>query len=157
MSLKDKLEKINKEASLPSIDIENVKKEWVSKVEKLYNQIKDWFSSYIDDGLFDIVEKSKIITEENLGGYDIKQLECKFGKNCLVIEPMGRDILGAWGRVDVYFRGNKSDKYMLVLLGEEFNSAAWHLLSFQDKSKRMEWNKENLEKLIENWIDKNTF
>lgn len=157
MSLKDKLEKLNKETSSQKVDLERVKKDWLEKIDELYSQTNDWFDSYIKEGLFTVVEKEKKINEEHLGVYQTKQLEYEFGQNCLVIEPMGRNIIGAWGRVDVYFRGNKSDKYILVLLGEKFESATWYLSSFQDKRKRLEWNKENLEKLIENWIDKNTF
>jgi hypothetical protein len=156
MSLKEKLEKINKVSSLENVDIEKVKQEWFDRVNTLYTQTKDWFKSYITDGLFVIVEKDKKINEEHLGSYTIIQLEYEFGEHSLVFEPMGRNILGAWGRIDVYLRGSKSDRYMLILLGEKFDSADWILSSFQDKSIRIPLNKENLEKIIENWIDTNS-
>jgi hypothetical protein len=81
-------------------------------------------------------------------------LEYKFGQYSLIFEPMGRNIIGAWGRVDVYVSGFKSDKYMLILIGDSFNDADWFFSSFQDKRIKMAFNKDNIEKIIENWIDK---
>ncbi|OIP02196.1 MAG: hypothetical protein COX70_01870 [Flavobacteriales bacterium CG_4_10_14_0_2_um_filter_32_8] len=157
MGLKDKLQKLSKTETTKKIDLEKVISEWQTEVEKTLKETLDWLKPYLEQGLLKAVEKEKTIKEEILGEYTIKQLEYEFGKFRLVFEPMGRNILGAWGRIDVYLRGSKTDKYVLVLLGENFKISKWYLSSFQDKSKRTEFNKKNLEKLIEEWIDKNTF
>jgi hypothetical protein len=157
MSLKEKLEQINKDSSSQNTDIEQVKNEWIERVEALFAQTTDWLAPYLKEGLFKIVEKVKNINEEQLGAYRMKQLEYEFGEHCLIIEPMGRNIIGSWGRIDIYFRGNKTDKYLLILLGDTFDTATWYLSSFQDKRLRFDWNKDNFEKLIENWIDNNSF
>ena len=84
------------------------------------------------------------------------QLEFEFDAFRLVFEPMGRNILGAIGRIDVYLRGRKTDKYVLVLLETEEGNTKWVLSTFSDKSVRIEFNKVNMERLIEDWIDQNT-
>ena len=156
MSLKEKLVKINRTSATESVDLEKVTQDWIERVNALYIQINDWFQSYLTDGLFVIVKKEKQINEEHLSSYGICQLEYEFGNHSVVFEPMGRNILGEWGRIDVYLRGGKVDKYILVLIGDTFDSAEWVLSSFQDRSIKVPFNKENLEKVIENWIDDNS-
>jgi len=157
MGLEDKLQKLNKSDTSKKVDLKKVLLEWQTQVKDTLDETQNWLKSYLDQGLLKVVEKEKTINEEILGEYKVKQLEYEFGKFRLVFEPMGRNILGAWGRIDVYLRGNKTNKYVLVLLGEKFETSKWYLSSFQNKSKRDEFNKVNLEKLIEDWIDKNTF
>ena len=157
MGLEDKLQKLSKTKTPKKVDSEKVLFEWKTEVEKTLKKTMDWLKSYQDKGLLKAMEKEKTIREEVLGEYKVKQLEYEFGKFRLVFEPMGRNILGAWGRIDVYLRGSKTDKYVLILLGEKFETSKWYLSSFQDKSKRTDFNKKNLENLIEDWIDKNTF
>lgn len=157
MGLKDKLQKISKTETTKKVDLKKVLSEWQKQVQITLTKTQDWLKPYLEQGLLKVVENEKTINEEIFGEYKVKQLEYEFGKYRLVFEPMGRNILGAWGRIDVYFRGNKTDKYVLVLLGEKFETSKWYLSSFQNKSKRIEFNKENLEKLIEDWIDQNTF
>ncbi len=130
--------------------------EWLAEIDRTLNETKFWFKPYIESGIFRIVEKEIFITEEYLGAYRTKQLEYEFGTFRLVFEPMGRNIFGASGRIDVYLRGNKVDKYMIVLLETEEGIRKWFLSPFKDKSIRIEFNKANMEKLIEDWIDQNT-
>lgn len=67
---------------------------------------------------------------------------------------MGRNVIGVWGRIiDVYVRDYK---YLLILLGDDFKTAKWVLLAFLDKRIRMNLNKENIEIIIENYIEKVT-
>ena len=156
MSLKEKLQSLNKSKNDTKIDWEKKKTDWQTEIDKTLNETKEWFQQYINSELFRVVEIEKSITEEYLGTYNVKQLEYEFGTFRLVFEPMGRNILGALGRIDIYLRGNKTDKYLLVLLETEDGTSKWFLSSFKDKTKRMEFNKTNMEKLIEDWIDQNT-
>ncbi|MCD4795385.1 MAG: hypothetical protein K8R54_19290 [Bacteroidales bacterium] len=157
MGLKDKLEELNKTKSIDEIDTQKIISDWQKEVKETLGKTKKWFKSYIDKGLLKTIENNKNITEEQLGSYEIDLLEYEFGRNSfLVFEPVGRNILGAWGRIDVYLRGRKTDKYILVLLGDNFKNAKWFLAPFTDKSKKIEFNKANLEGLIEKWIDQNT-
>ncbi len=156
MSLKDKLQKLNESKQSSAIDWESRKTEWQKAVQTVLTEIKEWFKPYIESGLFQIVETEKSITEEYLGTYNTNQLEFQFNSFRLVFEPMGRNILGAMGRIDVYLRGRKTDKYVLILLETKDKEANWFLSTFKDKSVRIEFNKANTEKLIEDWIDENT-
>ena len=155
MNLKEKLEKLNDSRFVEQIDWEKRKADWQMQVEEILNETKRWFQPYIESRLFQLVETEKTLTEEDLGTYRAKQLEYLFGSFRLVFEPVGRNILGASGRIDVYMRGNKIDKYVLVLL-ETNDGLRWFLSPFKDKSIRMEFNQTNMEKLIEDWIDQNS-
>ena len=153
MSLKEKLQQINKTAISKQNDAEKIKNNWISKIENLYSQTKEWFDPYLKEGLFSENKKKKFIHEEDIGHYEVTQLEYEFGKYSLIFEPMGTNIIGAFGRIDVYLTGKKSDKYMLVLLGDDFKSANWFIASFQNKSNKFEFTKSHFEQIIENWID----
>jgi hypothetical protein len=157
MSLKDKLRKISEADKKVEVDIPKIISQWQHEVEKTLNETKVWFKEYIDQGIFTVIETEKSLNEEIIGDYKIKMIEYEIGKFRLVFEPMGHNIIGAWGRIDVFFRGNKTDKYVLILLGEKFETSTWFLSSFQNKSIRIEFNKVNVEKLVEEWIDKNSF
>lgn len=156
MSLKEKLQELNKSKTSNQIDWESRKTDWQNAVNTVLTEIKDWFRPYIEADLFQVVETEKNISEEYIGTYKTTQLEFGFNSFRLVFEPMGRNILGAMGRIDVYLRGRKTDKYVLVLLETKEGKAKWFMSPFNDKSVRIEFNKINMEKLIEEWIDQNT-
>ncbi len=153
MSLKVKLEKLKASQTGNQIDWQQRKKEWIQKVNDVLNQTKSWFSAYAQDGLIKPIETQKTISEEFLGDYQATQLEYEFGTNRLVFEPMGRNIVGGKGRIDVYLRGRKIDKYILVLLETTGGEEKWFLSPFEDKSRRTEFTKESLEQLVEGWIE----
>ena len=155
MSLQEKLQKLG-EAHPPNvINWEARKKEWQDENEAILSEIKSWFQPLIASGVFQVIEHEKDITEEYLGTYKIKQLEFAFSSFRLVFEPVGRNVMGANGRIDVYLRGNKVDKYILVLLDTQGGPKRWFLTPFNDKSNRVEFNKPNMERILESWIDKN--
>ena len=156
MGLKEKLQRLNDSKTSGQIDWGLRTIEWQNAVEAVLSEVKNWFEPYIKSGLIHVVEVEKSISEENMGTYTTTQLEFEFDAFRLVFEPMGRNILGAIGRIDVYLRGRKTDKYVLVLLETEEGNTKWVLSTFSDKSVRIEFNKVNMERLIEDWIDQNT-
>jgi len=155
MSLKEKLEKLNK-SNGDSVDWQKRKTDWQNDVDIILTETKKWFQPYLDSNLFILKETKKTITEEFIGTYSVSLLEFEFGTYRLVFEPVGRNILGAMGRIDVFLRGSKSDKYMLILLETKAGESKWFLSPFKDKSQRVEYTHSNIEKLIETWLDQNT-
>jgi len=153
MGLTEKLRAIRDAEKQKSEDIGLLKQQWQEAVDKVLNETKNWFSEYLELGLFKAIEDKKTIHEELLGDYVVNTIEYEISQYRLVFEPVGRIILGSWGRIDVYFRGHKTDKYILVLLGESFENAKWQIAPSQDRTKRKDFTKENIESIIETWLD----
>ncbi len=157
MSLTEKLRAIRDAENQKKDDSIKLKEQWQEAVQKILTETKSWFSEYIEQGLFKAIEGKKIVHEELLGEYSVSTIDYEIGNFRLAFDPIGRVILGSWGRIDVYFRGNKTDKYMLILIGESFDNAKWYLSPFQDRSNRKEFTKENIESIIETWIDQHKY
>ena len=79
------------------IDWESKKNEWVKLVNELCDEMKIWAES---QGWF-VDKHEKTITEEHLGTYIVHELFIKNSEGRLTIEPIGRNIIGAEGRVDI--------------------------------------------------------
>jgi hypothetical protein len=156
MTLTEKLQKIKNAKNLHDEDPVHQRKVWQLEIEKIYAEIKLWFSSYIDSGLFNVIEPPKNIEEEALGIYTVNVLELEFGNLRLVFEPIARNIFGYNGLMYVYIRGNKSDRYQLLLQETDNDTQKWILSSFKDRSIRFDFNKANMERLLEQWIDQYT-
>jgi len=156
MSLKEKLQKLNESAPITNSDWQKKKDDWQKQIEAVLKATKEWFKPYIESNLFQLKETKKDITEEFIGTYTVNQLEFEFGSFRLVFEPVGLNIIGAMGRIDVFFRGNKTDKYILILLETKEGEAKWFIAPFKDKTLRVEYTNANIESIIETWIDQNT-
>lgn len=125
MGLETKLQRLHESKSNNHIDWEKRKTEWQSEILKIFDETKLWLKSYIESGLIHVEESEILIREEFLGAYKVKQLEFEFGDFQLVFEPVGRNTYGAKGRIDLYLRGSKSDKYVLVLLDSDESKLKW--------------------------------
>jgi hypothetical protein len=82
---------------MPNIDWDARKTAWISQVSELAETIKSWGSE--KHWLID--EHSKRLTEEHLGSYSVPELFIKTPQGQIVVEPVGRNIIGAEGRVDI--------------------------------------------------------
>jgi hypothetical protein len=156
MSLKDKLEKFKEEKKSSDIDWNQRKLEWKDQIDQLFKTIEEWFSDYVLDDYMKKELGTKVIKEEYLGDYEVPTLTYEIGPYSMHFEPMGRNIIGGKGRIDMYLKGYKSSKYLLILAEDDEKSDYWVLVPFNDKTKRIKLEKESLEKLIESWIDKSS-
>lgn len=99
------------------IDWELKKEEWVKDIEVLLNQIKGYFEKYKDN--VSLEEQILSINEEYLGIYATKKLIIKFNNDTVTFTPIGRNIIGAKGRIDME---GKAGKVKFVLVGEHSSS-----------------------------------
>ena len=72
-------------------------REWQDLVNALLNQIRQWS----EEKNWTVVEQPKEITEDRLGTYSLPELTMRLPGGNLIVEPIGRDIVGADGRVDI--------------------------------------------------------
>ena len=100
-----------------TIDWELKKEEWIKEVETFLEQIKCYFENYKESVV--INEQSLTINEEYLGSYTSKKLIVRFNNDTVTFTPIGRNIIGAKGRVDME---GKAGKVKFVLVGENSQS-----------------------------------
>ena len=153
MALKEKLKQDLESRDKSQVDWDKRKQEWISSVNELNSQIKTWFSDYEAEGLvkFKLTQKQK--TEEYIGQYKVNVLHMLFANDKeIIIEPMGTLIIGAWGRLDVYFRGYNSEKQYILRSREDNGNFSWQIVNAQNKREIRPLTKEALEELIEKWF-----
>jgi hypothetical protein len=73
------------------------KKQWRLALAELFDSIAQWAEA---EGWL-VARKHKEISESKLGTYEAGELLVRTPNGHLVVEPIGRDIVGAEGRVDI--------------------------------------------------------
>jgi hypothetical protein len=118
MSLKDTLEKRQREsAQIQSLDKQAYIDEWKHAVDSLLRQIEEFLHEYKERGWLQFETGKLQVTEDALDTYEISQLTLRApGSAVIMIEPVGRMIIGAVGRVDIYRQGHiaKDDRVMVL-------------------------------------------
>jgi hypothetical protein len=71
---------------------------WVSVLAKVIDDIEAWAkaSSWL------VSRKEKTISEEHTGTYAVPVLDIKTPGGWVVVDPIGREVLGCDGRIDIY-------------------------------------------------------
>ncbi|MCP4108955.1 MAG: hypothetical protein GY749_26060 [Desulfobacteraceae bacterium] len=154
MNLEEKLKKISQNRKKKDSEINWDKKRdtWIDQVSKLYEDIEKWLETYIEKNYISLHFYEIALSEENIGKYDISVLELDLGEPSVVFRPVGANIIGADGRVDVYMNGHLSDKKMLILREEKEQIFQWELWDTTDKSDRKPFDCEALEKILDEWL-----
>jgi hypothetical protein len=161
MDFKEKLKKISQKDKGRPIDWNQRKVEWVENVDKLYKQVELWFCEYLDEGLMDIDVSKIFLTEDYIGTYEITKLELALGESVsseyvddvVVFEPVGRNVIGADGKIDLYLKGRKSEKVLLLLIADEGDEAHWELWKSRKKDDRYQFDETVFEELISDWLN----
>ena len=74
--------------------------EWQSAVSAVLQQVREWIAG--GRPKWQIETSSADVTEESSGRYTIPVLEIIAANGRLILEPVGRDVYGAKGRIDLY-------------------------------------------------------
>ncbi len=74
--------------------------EWQSAVLAMFQQVEQWINEARPE--WQIEFSSDTVTEESSGRYTISVLEIAAPNGRLILEPVGRDVYGANGRIDLY-------------------------------------------------------
>ena len=152
MSLKDKLKTLRDSNDDSKINWEKNKNEWIDSVNHLFEIVQDdWFLELKDEGLLKIKTLPIYITEEHIGKYSIDKMEIIYATGSIIFEPIGRNIIGGIGRIDLYLKGEFGKGRMLILFREN-NQDNWFLVSKKTSHDQKLLSKESLEKAIEQWI-----
>ncbi len=152
MPLKEKLKKLQ-ETKKNKVNWDELKHEWIKDVENFYENVQKWLSELKEEGLLTMNFSPVTVSEENIGTYTINQMEIKIDDiRDIILEPIGRDIIGSDGRIDGYERGNIS-KGDMILCFKGKNSVKWHFINKQSRHKGDLMTKESFEERLEEWLE----
>lgn len=83
------------------VDWNTEREAWVAQVRLLYTQIEGWMQEFIQQDKAELTHGSTELVEDYLGRYAIPTLNIRVAEQHVALIPIGRIILGAYGRVDM--------------------------------------------------------
>lgn len=83
------------------IDWDEQRKEWLEYLDQLYSKIENFLDEYVKDGKVIYKFTDKSIFEEYIGSYTARILNIKLGEHKVKLDPIGTNLIGAKGRVDM--------------------------------------------------------
>lgn len=95
------------------VDWEEMKRWWVTKVHELFDQIDGWLRPLTESGAVQSSRGRTLLTEEDLGHYEIESLQLQVASRSLRFEPVGTMLIGAFGRIEV--QGPNGSAVLLLL------------------------------------------
>ncbi len=87
--------------------------EWIRYLDQFYKTVEQFLSEYIDSGKIRLTYSKKNIIEEYIGEYSVKVLQMELGPHTVKLEPIGTNLIGAKGRVDL-IGANGKVRFVLV-------------------------------------------
>lgn len=91
------------------------KKEWLQEIDQFYQQVRTWVSESETQGRLKVKNERKKIYEDGFGEYPVPVLVIQVNGCSIYLEPVGRMIVGAKGRIDMR---SKTMQYRFVRLSE---------------------------------------
>lgn len=155
MALKEKLEKLkrmNEQNREP--DWQAYKEVWKNAVSDLQNRIvHNWLQDYEENGLmsFSILPVKRI--EPYIGEYITTTLEITLAENkFLVLEPVSAVTSEYDGKMDFYMMGNVYKRVNILRRIVDEKEHEWILVKSYNKEDHVKLDKEQLEKIIDEWL-----
>ena len=96
-----------------SISWEEIKLQWLNEIDGFFKQIEAFLVPLKEKGLLSFEREIISIYEEDLGGYDTEKIIIQLPDQKVIIEPIGKGIIGANGRIDMIGH-NGSVHFLLV-------------------------------------------
>jgi hypothetical protein len=116
MALRDTLSEMARQVEAP-LDLSALRDEWFEAIEKLFNKILAYLDEYFQERSLSIASEGRlVIEEEDLGEYTVPIMSIKAGPMQIEVRPVGRLVVGATGRVDLYRQGRAAQNERVMLL-----------------------------------------
>lgn len=97
-----------------------VRDEWLNRLDELYRNIEGWLRKYTSSGKISIQYKSIYLNEEDIGSYQARLMILRIGRQEVNLVPVGTRFIGFQGLVDVIGSVGKSS---FVLANKDRSSA----------------------------------
>ena len=127
---------------------------WQESIRWLLKEVRAWLAEYESDGAMTFSTGVVQLDEELLGAYQAETLSIHAGPAGVRLVPVGRMIIGATGRVDIYRQGRPGDSERIKLLRTDADRPdAWALRRPQNPMLRARdlepLNRENFEAVLD--------
>lgn len=83
------------------IDWNKERDDWLQSLNDLYSKIRRYLKKYLEADQIQVEREKIVISEEFLGSYEVDKLTIRIGDEKIVAKPIGRNLIGASGRVDL--------------------------------------------------------
>jgi hypothetical protein len=90
--------------------------DWQESVASLLEEIREYLGEYEADGSMSFTKSEVHLSEERLGKYRIDAMQISAPPAIIVVAPVGRLIVGATGRVDIYRQGRTGEADRIKIL-----------------------------------------
>lgn len=97
----------------PIIDWDKKREEWLKYLSEFYKLIENFLEEYKNSKKLSYWFPEKDIFEEYIGRYSVKVMDIQLGEHKVSLEPIGTNLIGADGRVDL-IGVNGTVKFVLV-------------------------------------------
>ncbi len=95
---------VNQQAEWTSqqeIDWSKQLEEWMGYLDAFYSRVKCFLQKYVTEGKVQIDSGKRQLHEGSIGAYDAQFLVVTIGSSKIHFEPIGTNLIGAKGRVDM--------------------------------------------------------
>lgn len=122
--------------------------EWLVYLGQLYKKILNMLKNYTDSGDLLVEYREKTINEELIGEYKAKAMILKFKESEVTLEPIGTNLIGAKGRVDL--KGS-AGTVRFVLVNEQSVGVKEIIKIYRSGESRAKEKKQGAEKIEWDW------
>jgi hypothetical protein len=120
-----------------------IREEWLGAIEALREQVKGWAEARG----WQVDQSEREILEEDLGTYKVPVLQIAMPEGEVFLRPIGHDLLGGGGRVDLYAYPTL---YRVMLLRK--NDPSWVVLTDSGLKWPHPWSESTFVELAEGLI-----
>jgi len=112
------INQVNQKTDEPKIDWDKIRDEWLIYLGEFYKTIESFLEEYKRAGKLSYDYSKKEIFEEYIGNYTVDVMDVRLGEHKVRLEPIGTNLIGAHGRVDLI---GANGKVKIGLVNKNFN------------------------------------
>lgn len=94
---------------------------WQEAVKWLLGEVRGWLAEYERDASMEFSNGVVQLDEEALGAYSVDTLSIRVGSAVVRLVPVGRMVIGATGRIDMYRQGRPDESERIKFLRLDSN------------------------------------
>lgn len=94
---------IDQQTAIPTttVDWNQQREEWLHHLGQFYHLVEEFICEYVEQGKVRLQRGTKDLREEFIGNYSVDTLTLHIGPNEIDFDPIGTNLIGARGRVDM--------------------------------------------------------
>ncbi|GEM_PF-1747561 len=155
MGVKDLVLKLTAQKKAEEVDWDKTRREWIAQVDKLLKTVDGWLKELLEEQYAGItVRREKMtLSEEQLGNCQTDKLVIEIADEWLVMEPVGRLIIGAQGRIDFFQDKFEGGKYLILRYENGPEQSDWQVANIKTKADRHPFDRDAFERILEEMLE----